>query len=146
MDKRVKIFFVDPEELIRMLNGKPFSLPVSEQIPAGAVVENVGADWERRAIALRVHHESFDVVEDAAVPPRAPGFVELQVVMPAVWLPKTQPPSVEGLYAVELTDGGRDWAFYDVGAQGWYRGKRPPGLLITPVVAKWLRLSTEGGI
>ena len=145
MDKRVKIFFVDPDELVRMLNGKPFSLPVSQQIPAGAVVENVGWDWERRAIAARVHHESFDVVEDAAVPPRVAGFVEMQQVMPAVWLPRTQPPTVDGLYAVELTDGGRDWANYDVSFQTWYRGVKP-GLAITEVVSKWLRLSTEGGI
>lgn len=70
--RRLKILRVNPECIVRMLNGQHVEftmLPVTEDIPEGTRVLSMRENWEHRTIDLMLTHESFPEVPAGEVPP-----------------------------------------------------------------------------
>jgi hypothetical protein len=70
-ERRVKIFTVDENLVIDILNGLPHEciiLPISEEIPAGAVVEQFWHDPGIRGFCMAVLHPSYQLVPPGQEP------------------------------------------------------------------------------
>lgn len=76
--KRLKIFLMSPDDIMRMFNKKWACLATSYltiespvQIPDDAIVERVSYDFNRNSFCLMVSHESFDEVQPGSNVPIA---------------------------------------------------------------------------
>ena len=73
-ERRSKLFYIDPQFVVWMLNGFQkhgtfMHLRACEEIPDGAQVVSLNANWERRCLVAEIEHPSFDVVPDGMYPP-----------------------------------------------------------------------------
>lgn len=79
-ERRYKLISIDAQLIVKILNWwrEPPSflrLPVTDEIPEGAVVVTVNTNWLCRTIEAIVEHESFDPVPGYCEPPRVPGLI-----------------------------------------------------------------------
>jgi len=84
-ERRLKVFYLDTGQITHFLNygnnlPEYITVPAGlEGVPEGARVVSVHNSYERRALGIVVEHESFGVVNEAALLPASPDGSQLDM-------------------------------------------------------------------